>query len=268
MSETILYNNAKINYHDVGMGNTIVFLHGFLESLDIWSSLTKKLCCGYRLVSIDLPGFGDSDVIAETHTMEMLADSVKAVLDYLVISDCVIIGHSMGGYAGLAFAEKYPEMVKGLGLFHSHAADDDEEGKKNRDRAIEAIKKNHTGFVMDFIQGLFAPANVVRLKDQIQIMKERASAISKEAVIAAMAGMRDRPSKLDVLKKTDAPVLFIAGKEDKRVPLTKVMEQAILPKHSDILILGNVGHMGFLEADKICLRKIKNFAESCYSPRN
>lgn len=265
MSETMIFKNVKINYHDVGMGNAIVFLHGFLESLDIWNEFTKRLCCGYRMISIDFPGFGKSDMINEKHSLEMYADSIKAVLDHLVISKCVLVGHSMGGYVGMVFAEKYPEMLMGLGLFHSHADADDEEAKKNRNRAIEVIKKNHTGFVKDFIQDLFAPENQKAFEPDISILKERAAKISKEAIIAAMEAMRDRGSKLDILEKTDLPVLFIAGKKDKRVPFNKLMEQAKLPKHAEILVLGNTAHMGFLEDKEICLRKIRQFLEVCYN---
>jgi len=263
MSKTISYQNAKINYTDTGKGPAIVLLHGFLESLEMWDEFAEKLAEDFRVVCIDLPGFGKSGMLGEIHTMETFADSVKTVLDQLKISECVIIGHSMGGYISLVFSEKYPEMLKGLGIFHSHAAEDDPVGKKNRDRGIAAIIQNHVGFAREFIQDLFAPENVRKLSTEINIFKERAGKISKEAIIAAMAGMRDRTSKLDVLAAIDVPVLFIAGKQDTRIPLKKVMEQVILPKHAELLVLGNVGHMGFLEAKEECFRKIKYFAEYC-----
>ncbi len=264
MSQIITYQQKTIHYQDTGKGPAIVLLHGFLESLDMWEEYAKRLSGDFRVVSIDLPGFGKSEMLAEIHTMEILADSVKAVLDQLKISECVMIGHSMGGYIDLVFAEKYPEMIKGIGIFHSHAGEDNAEGKRNRNRAISAIQNNHVGFAREFIQDLFAPSNLERLSKEIQVLKDKASEISKEAIIAAMAGMRDRTSKLHVLQQTDVPVLFIAGRQDKRIPLDKVMEQATLPIHSDILVLGNIGHMGFLEAKEICLRKIKNFTELCY----
>ena len=84
----------------------------------------------------DYPGHGKSSLIAEIHTMEIMAESVKEVLDFLKIDSCVMIGHSMGGYVTLAFADQNPGLLKGFGLFHSSAAADTDEGTKNRERAI------------------------------------------------------------------------------------------------------------------------------------
>ena len=265
MSKTIIYQQVNINFTDVGKGKTIVLLHGFLESLDMWNEFSEKLSKDFRVICIDLPGFGESGMLGKIHSMEVFAESVKAVLDHQGISECILIGHSMGGYVSLAFAKNYPHMVKGLGIFHSQADEDEPEVKKNRDRAIDIIQQNHIGFVKEFIPDLFAPENVKKFSKEIKILKERAGRISKEAIIAGMAGMRDRTSKLDVLEKIEVPVLFIAGKQDTRIPLKKVMEQVTLPRHSELLILGNVGHMGFLEAKEECFRKIKHFVECCYN---
>ncbi len=263
MSKTITYQKKKIHYSDVGKGDAIVLLHGFLESLEMWDEFSKELKKDFRVICIDLPGFGASEMIAEIHSMEMFADCVKAVLDHLGISDCVMIGHSMGGYVSLEFAEKHP--LKGLGIFHSHASGDDPEKKKNRNRAISVIKQNHVGFIKEFIPDLFANENVKKFSKEIKILKERAGRISKEAILAAMVGMRDRESKLEVLSKIDVPVLFIAGKQDIHIPLAKVMENSTIPKHSEILVLGNIAHMGFLEAKDECLRKIRYFADYCFT---
>jgi len=260
---SISYKNAKIHYTDAGKGPSIVLLHGFLESLEMWDEFANQLSTEFRVICIDLPGFGDSGMISDIHSMDTFAGSVKAVLDHLGISDCVMIGHSMGGYISLAFAKKYPKMVKGLGIFHSHAGADDPEAKKNRDRAISVIRQNHVGFIKEFIPDLFAPENVGKFSKEIKLLKERAGRVSKEAIISAMAGMRDRKSRLDVLEKSEKPVLFIAGKLDTRIPLAKVMEQATLPKHTELLVLGNIAHMGFLEAKDECLRKIRYFADYC-----
>lgn len=264
MLKTLTYKNATINFTDSGKGSCVVFLHGFLESLDMWDEYSELLSDRYRVICIDLPGFGKSEMVHDIHTMEIYADTTKAVLEHLNIYECVLAGHSMGGYVSLVFAEKYPELLKGLVIFHSHGAEDDPEAKKNRDRAIEIIKQNHVTFVRDFIQNLFAQENVQRLSYEIDIMKKNAAMISPEAIIAAIAGMRDRESKIDVLREINVPVLFIAGKQDSRMPLDKIMDQAKLPMHSEVLLLGNIGHMGFLEAKEECLEKINNFVFRCY----
>ena len=71
--------------------------------------------------------------------------------------------------------------------------------------------------------------------------------------------MKERTGSLDLLINTNLPVLFIAGKDDARIPIQNIMAQAILPSHSEMLILGGVGHMGFVEAEKETLGMIEGF---------
>ncbi len=89
--------------------------------------------------------------------------------------------------------------------------------------------------------------------------------MSKENVIAAMAGMKERESYLDILIETNVPVLFILGKQDARIPLEIVLAQTSLPTTSQILILGNSGHMGWLEEQERTIITIDSFMQVCAS---
>jgi pimeloyl-ACP methyl ester carboxylesterase len=262
----IIFNNSKIHYTVEGKHkqNTVVLLHGFTESLDIWDDFSAELSVDFKVICVDLPGHGSSECIGESHSMELMADIVKAILDKEFIEECVMIGHSMGGYVTLAFAEKYSSMMKGLGLFHSSALPDTPEGKKNRAKAIEAIEKNHTGFVMSFIPDLFAAGNRESLKDEINVLVERAEKMSKKAIIASQKGMMERKDRRDVLSNADYPVLFIAGKQDTRVPYEKVIEQITLPKDTIALLLHDIAHMGYLESRDKTLYAVKCFIEGAF----
>ena len=263
MEKQIQLHGKIINFKSVGKGKTIILLHGFLESIKIWEEFSAKLSKDFNVVMIDLPGHGKTENFSEIHTMEFMADTVKAVIDYLKISKCVMIGHSMGGYATLAFAEKYPEYLKGFGLFHSQAEADSPKTKVNRDRTITIVKKDCSGFIRNFIPDLFAPDNIEIYKNEIDILKLNAVQTSKEGIIAALKGMKERTDKLEFLKATKLPALFIVGKKDKRIPGDKVLHQAALPYHSEILILGNVGHMGYIEAKEETLKAVECFVEKC-----
>ncbi len=257
------YQGKKIHYTIEGKGNTIVLLHGFMESLQIWKDFSHELSANFKVVCIDLPGHGKSECISEIHSMELMADVVKQVVDSLGISSFVLIGHSMGGYASLQFADKYPTMLKGLGLFHSQALADTEEAKTNRDRTCEIVKQNRKDFITNFIPDLFAPENVAKFAEEIRFLQSQVIDMTAEAIIAALQGMKIRESKINVLSNLPVPILFILGKKDKRIPLQQTMEQAILPNHSEVLIL-NVGHMGYIEARNETLHTIKSFAEKCF----
>src|SRR5688572_10399341 len=135
------FRKIKVRYSDAGKGRVIVLLHGFLGSHEIWTEFSKKLSKRFRIIAIDLPGHGDTPSIGYYHSMEMLAQCVKAVLDKVGVRRYILVGHSMGGYVALTFAELYPENICGLCLFNSTSYADSEEKKKERDIVIRLVKK-------------------------------------------------------------------------------------------------------------------------------
>ncbi len=169
-------------------------------------------------------------------------------------------GHSMGGYVSLAFSEKYSSKIKGLVLFHSHAAADSDEARINRDRTISIVKKDRKDFIINFIPGLFDPPNIPKFPEEIKELRRIAMECPAEGITAALEGMKIRPDRTHVLAQATMPVLFIIGKNDPKIPLEKLMTQATLPPHSEILLLEDVGHMGFIEAGEESLRSLLYFA--------
>ncbi len=254
-----------LNYKDDGKGKTIVFLHGFIESLEIWNHFSEVLSKKFRVICIDLPGHGKSDCLGEVHLMEDMAEAVDNVINKLQVDSFLLVGHSMGGYVSLCYAEKYAAKVKGLCLFHSQAAADSPEAKANRLRTIEIVKEGYVDFINQFLPDLFAPEYRQKLASDITKLRNDArSFLTKESIIAALEGMRQREDKYNFLANTNLPLLFIAGKQDKRIPLEKLTEQLTLAKHAEAIIL-DIGHMGYLEAPKETLSAIELFTEKVFN---
>jgi pimeloyl-ACP methyl ester carboxylesterase len=260
----IPFHENQICFQTQGTGSVIVLLHGFLESMEMWRRMADDLARKNRVILIDLPGHGQSDQISETHSMELMAEAVNEVLVYTNTEAVVMIGHSMGGYVSLAFAEKYPEKIMGLGIFHSHALADTTEAKISRGRAIQAVKENHKDFISHFIPDLFTPQNQQLLAKEIEQMQSEARLMTKDSVIASLEGMRRRTDKVKLLSQLNVPVFFIIGKQDPRNPLEKMYSQIGLPKHVEVLILENVAHMGYLESYSVCQRFIDHFIGTCW----
>lgn len=258
------FRKAKIRFSDKGKGRAIVLVHGFLGSLEVWNEFSEKLSKRFRVIAIDLPGHGKSPCIGYIHSMELLAECIKSVVDHLKLKHCILIGHSMGGYAALSFAELFPDNVSGLCLFHSTALPDTPVKKEGRKRAIEAVKNNHTQFTYEFIPQLFATENTTRLKNEIEFLQAIASEMNKQGIINALEGMKDRADKSKILKKAPFPVLFIAGKKDSRILLEEIIPQIKLPKLASALVLENAGHMGFYEEKELTLLAITKFAEKAF----
>ena len=261
MEKQITFRGGNLNYRITGQGSGLVFLHGFLEDHTIWNDFADRLSDRFTIIQVDLPGFGKSDVIDDVHTMTLMAAAVKHVMDEENVDQCIMTGHSMGGYVTLAFAGLYPETLKGLVLFHSHAAADTEEGKENRNRTIEVVKKDHKNFIISFIPLLFAEQNLERFAKEIKQLQGIALKTPADGVIAALAGMREREDRTELLQKLDVPVLFIIGKQDSRIPLEVILPQLSLPKNCEAIILDNVGHMGFIEAEALTYASLEHFFE-------
>jgi pimeloyl-ACP methyl ester carboxylesterase len=105
MIKSVNYKNEKVTFSDSGKGKAVVLLHGFLGSHKIWEQTINNLSTSYRVIAIDLPGHGNTECLGYAHSMDLMAKCVKSVLDSLRLKKYIIIGHSMGGYVGLAFAD-------------------------------------------------------------------------------------------------------------------------------------------------------------------
>ncbi len=210
----ILYKNTKISYSDIGKGSAFVLLHGFLENQTMWQDLVPQLSKKHRLVTIDLLGHGETECLGYVHSMEENAEAVRSVLSTLRIRKAVLVGHSMGGYVALAFAELYPENIRGLVLLNSTSKADSEERKANRDRAIKAVKKDYTTFIRLSIANLFSPDNRERFIEEIENVKIEALKTPLQGVVASLEGMKIRKDREAILQAATFPMLLILGKKD------------------------------------------------------
>ena len=241
----ILYKNTKISYSDNGKGNAVVLLHGFLENKTMWQDLVPELSKKHRVITLDLLGHGETECFGYVHSMEENADVVQAVLSKLRIRKGVFIGHSMGGYVALAYAELYPEKVRGLVLLNSTSKADSEERKANRDRAIKAVKKDYTTFIRLSIANLFSPDNRERFIDEIEKVKIEALKTPLQGVVASLEGMKIRKDREVLLHLTPYLKMLILGKKDPVLIYETALEQ--IEDTAVKLVTFPDGHMSHIE---------------------
>jgi len=257
MYNTIEYKNTTIRFKDEGKGLVVVLLHGYLESLEIWNEFSADLAEHCRVVSIDLPGHGKSGVFGNVHTMELLAQTVKSVMDFLNTDKYFLVGHSLGGYVAIAFLELFPECLSGLSLFHSHPLADSNEAIENRNREKMLIENGKKDLIYTInIPKAFATDNLKRFSKQVDNAKEIARDIPGEGIIAVLNGMIERPDRSDILARTSLPFLWILGRKDNYIPYKDIVKKIELPKHGKLITLENSGHMGFIEEKDKSLKAI------------
>lgn len=253
----IQYKNITIDYTATGKGTAVVLLHGFLENQTMWQYLAPVLATKYRVITIDLLGHGNTDCLGYVHTMEDQADMVHHVLHELKIRKSVLIGHSMGGYVALAFAELYPDNVKGLVLLNSTSRADSDERKLNRDRAIAAVKQNYTAFVRMSIANLFSENNGEKLAETIESVKLEALKTPLQGIVAALEGMKIRNDREVLLHFGPYPIALILGKKDGVLPYDDNVTQVENTRVQ--LTTFPDGHMSHLENQKALEKTIVSF---------
>ncbi|MCU0388400.1 MAG: alpha/beta hydrolase [Chitinophagaceae bacterium] len=245
---------------------TIVLIHGFGEDHFIFQHQIEKLRQSYHVFAPDLPGSGmlsNHAWSSEMESIEWFADWIKVQLELNHIDNCIMLGHSMGGYITLAFAEKYGNMLEAFGLIHSTAFADSPSKKEIREKAIVFIKEKggHT-FLKTAIPGLFGELFRKNFPDMVDELVNRARAFTSSALIGYYKAMIKRPDRTFVLKNAKIPVLIIAGTEDMAAPLIDLSAQASMPSICHFHILQDVGHMGMLEKSDGMNKILLNFMES------
>ncbi len=225
-----------------------MLVHGFAEDSNVWKYQLDFLKDKYQLIVPDLPGSGLSPVNSQLSTIDNYAEGLKAIPDHEGIARCTMLGHSMGGYITLAFAEKYPEALDAFGLIHSSAYADNAEKIATRKKAIEFIHANGAfAFLKTSIPGLFSEDWTKSHQPAIDGLIEAGKDFTQEALVQYYNAMISRPDRTEVLKAFAGPVLFTMGIHDKAVPFDDSMEQSHLPEQSQLCILRLSAHMGMWE---------------------
>jgi len=255
------YKNIQINYSDTGKGAAIVLLHGFLENSTMWNFFAEQYTKRYRVIAIDLLGHGLTGCLGYVHSMEDMADAVQAVLTELRIRKAIMMGHSMGGYVALAFAELYPDVVKGIVLQNSTTRADSDERKANRDRAVTAVKKDYTCFVSMSIANLFSEENREKFATDIEDLKQQALLTPVQGIVAALEGMKIRKDREVLLHFAPYPVLLVLGQKDQSLVYNEHADQA--EGTSAKLVTYPYGHMSHIESRDLLLKETLDFFKNC-----
>lgn len=251
-----------IHYEVSGKGYPVVFLHGYGETHKIWNHFRKRLSDKYKVITPDLPGFGKSDSLPYELSLDMVANSIYDCLKRLNVSECIIMGHSLGGYITLEIAKRFPNIVSHIGLIHSSALADTDEKKEGREKSIEFIQRHGVEkFIESFVPMLFGEKHRDRLKDTIQSIVEEGSKIPEKTLTDYMLAMRDRSDSLDFIKDFEGSILFIYGEQDSSIPVALSKSQIKYMKHPYLKNLPDTGHMGMFEEEEEVFQAISKFIE-------
>jgi pimeloyl-ACP methyl ester carboxylesterase len=263
MERLFCIGKRKIRYSIEGQGLPVMLLHGYLESLEIWKELSEVLSKQFRVIAIDLPGHGKSTVTSGDQTINEMAEVVQEILKANNISNCVLIGHSMGGYVALSFGFNYPSLLNGLCLMHSTPFADNEEKIKSRNREIELVKNGKKVLICNSnIPRAFADNNLDNFEKEIKDALSIAVSTSDEGIIAALNAMKKRKDMSKYLENIQIPFLLFLGKSDNYINFDSVGNKISIPVNGKKIVLEKSGHMGFIEEKDVVIKNIIEFLNS------
>lgn len=227
----------------------------------IWEDVANQLAPNFKVLLIDLPGFGQSLDLPNNFTLDEIATMILAEIQPRITEPIVVVGHSLGGYVTLAMAAQAPELFAGFCLLHSTANADSEEKKKSRTKTISFINENGVqAFTSNFITPLFANAD----HPSIETIRTMNMESSEAVVVGYTKAMRDRPDRKVTIESFPRPVLLVTGAKDPGIPSDSITALASLNEEAEVIILKDQAHMSLVEGAPQVSLIIDNFASRCF----
>ncbi|PHR73645.1 MAG: alpha/beta hydrolase [Lutibacter sp.] len=259
MRDFVNYKNIQVAFSSQGKGSAIVLIHGFLENNTMWKEIIPVLAKKNRVITIDLLGHGETDCLGYVHTMEEQAKMIKVVLNHLKLRKHILIGHSMGGYIALAFANLFPNSIKGLCLMNSTYKNDDNERKTLRSRAIKVVENNYKNIVKISFTNLFSEDSRTAFKSEIKDALAEALKTPVQGYIAAQEGMKIRENHTNLFKNATFKKAIILGEKDWIIDSEKAL---LFAEKNDITaIILPEGHMSHIENRKGLIEALVEFVK-------
>jgi 3-oxoadipate enol-lactonase len=255
-------DGKTIAFTERGSGFPLVLLHGFPLDSRIWDAQAASLSDRWRVISIDLPGFGQSQG-AQPFTMSSIAGDVHAMLASLGALPCVLGGLSMGGYVALEYVKKYPTDLRALMLIDTRAEGDSAEGKQNRQKMIDLVRASGAKAVADQMRPkLLAESTLKGNAPVVQQLSQIMEACPAQTIEHALAAMRDRNDHTADLPSVPVPTLILVGDHDAITPPSsaEAMNKAI--PRSKMVVIPDAGHMTPMEQPERVTRAMREFLDS------
>ncbi len=218
---------------------TLVLIHGHGVDASIWDGVCAVLLFDGSVLRPDFSQRTDLvSIDAYAHELHRQLQGANA-------KKSILVGHSMGGYIALAFAERYPELVQELVLFHSTAYADDDAKREQRKQTIDALKTEGTApFIEKTMPKMVAPGFSA---ETIQQLISRYRALPTDALVAGMQAIANRPDRTHVLRDARFPVRLILGKQDQLITYDKTRTLAELSDKVTVATMETAGHLGMIE---------------------
>lgn len=244
-----------------GAGRPLLLLHSYWGSHVLFDQLAKAFSSKMKVIRIDLPGHGKSGTPPLDYTFEKFSTILFELLIKLDVREKVsVIGHSMGGYAALAFAAKYPGRIASLVLMHSPVKESDIKSIKLRNREGWLLQNGKKDLMLQVtIPSNFAPENLDKMEKALILLVQSSNQVTVEGALGSIYAINHRGNSLTTLKEAKYPILIIIGKYDNVYSADEQLNDANKIANAEVLMLNHSGHLGFMEEEELVIKKMDKF---------
>lgn len=247
--DCVSLEGVSIAYEDVGRGPALTLVHGHPFDRSMWGPQVDHFSAsGWRVITPDLRGYGDSDVVPGTTTLETFAGDIAGLLDHLAVRKTVIGGLSMGGQVVMEFQRLFPDRVRALMFADTSAHAETEAGKGlRRGTADRLVHQGMAQYADEVLSRMVAPATIRHLPDVAQHVLGMMSGTSPAGAAAALRGRADRLDYVEMLTEIRVPTLVVVGQEDDFTPIedARLIQEQV--PDATLVVIEGAGHLPNLE---------------------
>ncbi len=255
-------DGMTVGYTDDGNGTPLIFIHAFPLSKSMWLPQVDVLKEAYRVITIDLGGHGDSDIVPWNDSLDGYAKNIIRLLDHLEITQAVFVGLSMGGYTLFSIYRHYANRVKAIVLADTRAQADSEEGQAGRQSMAEvAFKDGASAIASLMLPKLLAPATIEQRPEIVEEVRQMILQTPTAGIVVDLVAMAARPDSTDLLSTITCPTLVIVGEEDQATPVAESQYIAKRIPGSTFVTIPQAGHLSNFEQPVVFNQAMQSFLE-------
>lgn len=256
-------NHLNLSYRDQGGGEPVIFIHAFPLNQSMWDEQVAALNHHCRVITLDLRGFGGSEVADGPSTMEQMAADVRGLMSALDVERATLVGLSMGGYVALAFYREYPDAVRALVLADTRATADTHAARERRLQSAEKAEREGAAAIADDMAPLLLGKTTQQTRpDIVARVRAMIEGNSPQAIAAAQRGMAARRDSTYMLAAIDFPTLILVGAEDGLTPVAEAEAMRDGIRGTRLRVIEGAGHLSNLERPQEFNAALSEFLES------
>lgn len=230
-----------------GEGPPLILIHGIGASRHTWDGLVAGVRHAFRVIHYDLRGHGKSPTPPVPYTLDDLVADLEALRAELGLAKAHIMGHSLGGMIGPAYARQYPQHVASLGLLSTAAFRTEEDSSKVK-AVVAAMRAKGIAPVLETLkERWFTPEFAARRPDVIERRMQQVTGMSAD-VFLAVFDIYAETEMAPWLHEVKVPTLVLTGEHDGGCPPRLNQRIAEAMPAAELVVMPGLRHAILLEA--------------------